>query len=454
MSQDSKSYGEVSLSIAQNTKKTLVRQVISILIQLITITVIARTLGVEGNGKYAIAMLLPIFLAQFLSMGINASIIYYIGNKESSDKEIYTNSWLISLFIIVLGVTLGLFLIGFFQEKLFPNIEQDILYLSLALFPFSFLYSILLAYLQAKENFTAYNIASLANAIVLFMTIILLYFLSLITIKNVIISGVLSSVISMALTYYFVKKEKYIYAKSCFSKKVLYKILSYGLRSHLSNLVTFINYRADIFLLNLLSNPIAVGLYYVGIQIVERLWIVSSAMSTVLFPRFVALKEDHEARKETIAKSFRIAMLLTLCASILLIAFGYLFIKILFGVEYLDAYYIILALLPGVMLGAGSRILANAIAAKGKPEYNMYTSIVAMVINILLNIFLISYYGFIGAAVATSIAYSFNAIMRVALYKKLEKTFNLKKLMISSEDFKYLVEKTKEFTILKNKVTT
>lgn len=429
------------MSIAKNSKKTLIRQVISILIQLITITVIARTLGVEGNGKYAIAMLLPIFLAQFLSMGINSSIIYYIGNKENSDEEIYANSWIISLLIIVLGVVIGLFLIGFFQEKLFPNIEQDILYLSLVIFPFSFLYSNLLAFLQAKENFTTYNIASLTNAIVLFIIIISLYFLSLITIKNVIISGVLSLVISIVVTYYFVKKEKFTYVMNCISKKTIYKILSYGLRSHVSNLVTFVNYRADIFLLNLLSNPIAVGLYYVGVQIVERLWIVSSAMSTVLFPRFVALKEDDEARNEVVAKSFRIVVLLTLFASILLIAFGYLFIKILFGVEYLDAYYIILELLPGVILGAGSRILANAIAAKGKPEYNMYTSVVAMIINIILNIVLIPFYSFLGAAIATSIAYSLNTVMRIGLYKKVENDFSLKKLIISQTDIKYLIEK-------------
>lgn len=429
------------MSIALNSKKTLIRQVVSILIQLVTITIIARTLGVEGNGQYAIAMLLPIFLATLLSMGINSSNIYYIGNKEHNTVEVYTNSWLIAVGVVALGLLIGFIVVEFYSQKLFPNVTQDILYLSLAIFPFSFLYSFLLSFIQAKENFTTFNIASLSNAIILFIMIMSLCFLEQIVLKTVIISAIFSSLVSMIITWFFVKREKFVFHISTFSKVISYKLLSYGIRSHASNIVTFVNYRADIFLLNVLANPVAVGLYYVGVQIVERLWIVSSAMSTVLFPRFVALKEDHEARNEVVAKSFRIVVLLTLFASVLLIAFGYLFIKILFGMEYLDAYYIILALLPGVILGAGSRILANAIAAKGKPEYNMYTSIVAMVINIILNIVLIPFYSFLGAAIATSIAYSLNTVMRIGLYKKVENDFSLKKLIISQTDIKYLIEK-------------
>jgi Na+-driven multidrug efflux pump len=92
-------------------------------------------------------------------------------------------------------------------------------------------------------------------------------------------------------------------------------------------------------------------------------------------------------------------------------------------------------------MGAGSRILANAIAAKGSPQINMYTSAFVMILNIILNIILIPKYGLLGAAVATSIAYSINTILRVWLFSKLENTFKIVSLIITFNDLIYLKNK-------------
>lgn len=424
--------------ILSNSKKTLARQILSILIQLVSVVIIARELGVEGNGHYAMVILLPAFMSMILSLGINSSNIYFVGKKEYPLSVIYTTSLILTFIIVFFGLLFGYVSLYFYSQSLFPNIDLNLLLLSLYIFPFAFIYSVQVSFLLAKENFSAYNLVSLSGPTIFIIFIFILSYFNNITIETIIISSLIRFLISLIIATLYVQHNGYKFMFKSFSKKYMHKSLSYGLRSHVSDIIAFVNYRADMFLLNLLSTLGAVGIYYIAVQIIERLWIISSVMSTVLLPRFVALNNDIEKRIELISKAFRIVLLLTLFAAILLVICGYYFIGILFGDQYLDGYYAILFLIPGVVLGAGSRIVANAIAAKGRPELNMYTSIFAMLLNIILNIVLIPYYGYIGAAIATSVAYTLNTILRIWLFSRLEKTFHLKNLILRSNDVRYI----------------
>jgi len=432
-------------SISKNTFKTLFRQVIGVLIQLFSVVIIARNLGVEGNGLYGIAILLPTFMSLLFSFGLNSSNIYLIGKKQYSLTTVYSSVILISIIIILIAMFCGFFSIYFFNTSLFPNVDFDILLIALCIFPFSFFYLLHLSFLQAIEDFSSYNIVSLVRPILFFCVILLLYYFKYLTLRNVILLSFVNSLISSFIATYFVYRKNFNFKIKAISKKYIIHALTYGFKSHITNLVAFINYRADMFLLNIFSTPIDVGIYYIGIQIVERMWILSSSMSTVLFPRFVKLQNDSKTRVLLITKAFRIVFLLTLLISILLIITGYYLIELIFGKQYIDSYVAIIILIPGVVFGAGSRILANSIAAKGKPELNMYTSLIAMVLNIFLNILFIPIYGFLGAALATSISYSLNLGLRIWLIKRIEPFFYLKDLFITKKDFCFIYNKSLGF---------
>lgn len=75
-------------------------------------------------------------------------------------------------------------------------------------------------------------------------------------------------------------------------------------------------------------------------------------------------------------------------------------------------------LLPGIALLAVEKILSNDIAARGKPEINMYVSIFNVIFSTILNVFLIPMYGATGAAIATSISYSLSFIIKAVFFKR------------------------------------
>lgn len=180
------------------------------------------------------------------------------------------------------------------------------------------------------------------------------------------------------------------------------------------------NYRADIFLVNLFLTPAATGIYVIAVQVSEKLWMPSQAASTVLLPRLSAMQQTPEARKDLMKKSFWEVSGFTVLTSGLVAIALYCFISPVFGEEYVEALPAFLWLLPGIIAGAGARIYANYIAAVGKPELNMYIAIGVVTVNVAGNVLLVPTYGILGAAWATSVAYCLNAVLKVWLVKKMQ----------------------------------
>jgi O-antigen/teichoic acid export membrane protein len=192
--------------------------------------------------------------------------------------------------------------------------------------------------------------------------------------------------------------------------------LSYGWKAHLSNILAFINYKADVFLANFFLGPAAVGVYVIAVTLAEKLWLMSQAVSTVLLPRLAQLNTDEAKRKELTPLITRWVLLATLIAALMLASLAHWLIIWIFGANYASALIPLWILLPGIVFLAGSRVLANDIAARGRAELNLYGSIIVVAINVMGNFLLIPAYGLAGAAASTTLAYSVDLIIRLWMY--------------------------------------
>ena len=98
----------------------------------------------------------------------------------------------------------------------------------------------------------------------------------------------------------------------------------------------------------------------------------------------------------------------------------------------------VLTCLSLIVLTAFSRVLANDISARDLPQYNFYTSIVVVLVNVTMNFLLIPKWGIIGAAVATSSAYALNSILKICIYYVVSKN-KLAELFLFNEFDKRLL---------------
>jgi O-antigen/teichoic acid export membrane protein len=104
-------------------------------------------------------------------------------------------------------------------------------------------------------------------------------------------------------------------------------------------------------------------------------------------------------------------------------------IDFVFSSAFSDAYIPLLVLLPGVVLLGGSKVLTNEIAGRGYPHYNSLNAALALVVTVVLDLVLIPRYGVLGAALASSAAYTLILFTAIGFYLTVSRETKQKSLL-------------------------
>ncbi|MDD3653283.1 MAG: sugar transferase [Desulfotomaculaceae bacterium] len=402
-----------------NIGGTMLRQIVAALMGIGLAVLLARTLGPQGNGTYAMTILLPTLLANLLNLGIPSANTYYIGRGNISVQSAFDTNIRLWFILSVLGALLALLVIKVSGESLFPGVPKVFLWAALILFPLELVQFFLKSLLQGAQDFRRFNLVSLvtpAGTLIFAVVAVQVFHLG---VPGALLSFGLGYLLGLLFTLGAVRTHFYVTDQTKQDANYVKQCLGYGWKAHLSNILTFINYRADLYLVNLLLNPIDTGIYVIAIQLAERLWMLSQAVSTVILPRLSELDHDEDSRKRLTPIVARWVFLVTIIAAGIVALLITPLIEILFGSQYLPAAGAFIWLLPGIVLFSFSRVLANDLAARGRPELNMYTALLIVIVNVLANMLLIPKIGIKGAALATTIAYSCNAVVNLFLFVRI-----------------------------------
>ena len=420
--------------LAGNATVTFARQLTAGLLQLTTIVIIARSLGPEGNGQYAIALLLPTILATFFNIGIAPANVYFLGAGKVDAATAFQAINRLTLFIVTAGLGAGALSIIFHGENWFPNVPQLFLWCALSIFPFMLFQAFLASIFQGLQKFKILNLVVLTQPIITLFLVLTLVLFDIICLEYVLAAHLIGFVVMICITLSKIRAEITMRKPVHIQKGYIKQAITYGYKAHLSNILAFVNYKTDIFLINLLLSPAAAGIYVVAVQLVERLWLVSQSVSTVILPRLSELSSDEESRKELTPIMCRMVLAVTLVLALLLGTLAYPLVVTILGEAYVEAVKALLLLLPGIVAGSGARVLANDIAARGRPELNMYFSAIVVVVNVTGNILLIPKFNLSGAAMATTVAYIVNFVLRLIVYQKISGNQFMAPLIITRVD--------------------
>jgi len=405
-------------SYIKNIILTFNRQVLSLILGIFTSAIIARYLGIENRGIYALIILLPTTLFTFLNLGINSSIIYFIGKKNNNIKEIIKSTNFISIILITISIMIGFIIITLYKDVFFMGVDKIYLFISLLFLPSLIYTSFLQAIFIGYENFKTVNYILLLQPII-FLFLLVLNLLFDYKLNGVLMSELLTQYIILLITYFYVRKL-YNKGEGKLLKSLIYSKIKYGIKNHIANMITFFEYRLDLIMVSYYLDLKSVGAYVIAINIAEKLWMVASSVAGVMFARIVNLENKKEKIFITIL-SAKIVFFVSLVIGIILFFIADKLIILLFGSEYCLSILPFLYLLPGIVFWSAVKVYASYIAGEGKPEYNIYVSIISVILNFILNFILIPLYGLAGAAIATSITYIINFILRIFVFQRMSK---------------------------------
>ena len=423
-----------------NIGVTFVRQLTAVLLQLVMVILIGRLIGPQAIGVYAVAMLLPGLLTNLLNLGISPANVYYVASRQVTAEIAWSTTLSLTLLQGLAGLLIGAAVIIFKGEAWFSGVSGPVLWIALCSCPFALLSTLAASIFQGLQAFRLFNAILLADPILTLAGILGLAALGRLDVESLMLAVLAGKVLTTLIVLGLLRKR--LRAGPGWWKpstgNYMRDALRYGYKAHLSNLLTFLIYRIDLFLVNFFSGPAAAGVYFVAVRMTELLWMPSQAISTVLIPRLSELSHDEDKRRGLTPLIARFALWLTFAGALVIAALAYPLTKILFGAEFTAAVSAILFLLPGIVLGAGGRVLANDAAARGMVGINMVSAAVIVVVNALGNIALIPSYGIDGAAAATSFAYAVNFILRLVIQQWITGVRWWRNIVLRAEDFDLL----------------
>lgn len=418
------------------------RQIITAILQVLIIAIVAKSYGPAINGNVVIMLMTPTVAGMVLSLGLSSSIIYYYSSNKFAISTLKSDCFFVFLFIGFISSIIVFLLIPYFFNWEYSGLTRCLVSISVFISIYS---NIFTGVLIAKQLFSKLNIFTLLQPTIMFIGIVLIYFTDRqeVIYEYVSISLFFSYLISSIYLYFILTlNPKYSEEEivKCRSERIKL-ILSYGMKSHVSNVVAILNYKSDIFIINYMLNPIFVGVYAIFSQISEKLWMLSNAVCSVLLPRITTMLNTEDSKAiDFIMMVSRVVLYATTMLSLCLLLISDRVVLLFFGEEYLRYTNLLYFLLPGIIASSHSKVVASYFSGIGRPELNLYSSLVSLILNLSLNLLLIPLHGIYGAAIATLISYIFNFSIKMLIFYCFTKKINL---LFSLNDFYLIKSKVK-----------
>lgn len=394
-------------------------RMIGLILTFFIIKQISKFYNVETYGGFSIVQTFTLILLIIFTLGVqNTIVIEHNKNKYSNNSLLYFVIQIFKLvgFISIIPSLILIFGAGILSE-LFNNTELKnsfiILGCSLTLMLF---HDIFVYYYIAIKNFLKFGFFMFLLPNLLFLIFILSTYKNYNSLPYLTFFFCLSFILTFLIEIFISVKQYYIKNVSNLSYK---SILGLSLPMMFSGLMQLLLNWTDIFMLGIMKTNEDVGKYNVAFKIGSMMLIFLATISIIILPKLSQYFEEKNMKEleKIIKQSTKLGILISTPFLIALILFGK-YILSFFGDEYISSYNILVIIAItgyfGVLCGNIDQILNMSNNQKSL----LYINIIALVLNIIINIILIPIYGIIGAAVATLITTLIMKLSCIIIIKK------------------------------------
>lgn len=404
---------------------TFVLKMIGLALGYIIALMISQKYGANGIGIYNLTLSIITFFAMISSLGINVSILRYVGQFNNPTEELKLKSLYRHAVELVIPISLLLaFSLYIFSdilaEKIFNNSQyKHALQYAALIIPFFAIQNISVEYIRGLKKLKISEYLRSVNRPIVNITLLLIigFYWSdeLLPIYTMGAGVIVSSI--LAATYVF-KKTAHIKNKkdSGFSKK---ELVSTSTPMMISLTSTFLMGNISLFMLEIFSTTSHVGIFSIAFKLAALVSLVLLVVNTILAPKF---SELYWGRKYSELQSVMLnSVKIVYFFSFLIIIFFVLFSETmlgLFGAEFIAGKYVLLILMLGELINAITGPVAIFLNMVGKQKVLRNISLIALLITLSLSLLLIPTYSMHGAAIALVVGMAFKNITLTMYTKK------------------------------------
>ncbi len=392
----------LSSDFAQKVARTFTTKIVVVALSMASTVVVARVLGPEARGLFAIAMTISAVGVQFGNLGLHSSNIYYVARDRSLLPALLGNSILVA---VVAGTFVTLLMAG--TSALNPRLallDTALLAVALLLIPVQLAYLLLQSLLLGIDKVKSYNLVELGKAAVGFALVGMVVLSG--TVSPTVFYGTVLLSTAIMLGYGAHVLRQHIDRFPLPSFNLLKATFSYGLKVYLTCLFMFLVLRLDLIMIKVMLGAERAGQYSIAVALANNLYLLPVVVATILFPKLSALNSSRQ-RLVLAKKVARIIAVIMVGISGLSMLAARPAVGLVFGESYLDSVPAFCWLMPGIAILSVNSIWMNYFASENRLLISIALTLLAMILNVALNLKLIPMFGIVGASVSSTICYGF-----------------------------------------------
>jgi len=371
------------------------------MLSLANVLIVSRALGPAGRGDLAFLTTIALLSGTLASLGVEEANGNLAGLEPQTRRALATNSLILALLLgsLAAGVLLGLF-------AAFPGVgahsDPSLRWLALGAIPLGILQIYLQFLIRADYGFAFTNAAALLGPLLTVTVNSVLLALDSISVATALATWVAAQAAATAMLAWWVARRMAGFGNP--DARLAGRMVGFGIKAHAGRVMKTGNYRLDQWLLGSMAGSRELGLYSVAVAWSEAVFYLPEALGMVLRPEIVRASERDALGRS--AAIFRAALLLTIPLVIVLVVAAPFLCTTIFGTRFRGSVEELRILAPGAFGIVALKLLSNSLTARRKPMLGNVAIAVAFATTIVLDVILIPRHGGVGAAVASTFAYS------------------------------------------------
>jgi O-antigen/teichoic acid export membrane protein len=373
------------------------------LLGFISLPIIAWVFSQEDVGRMALLNVVLSFTTLFFTLGLDQGYVREF--HESLNKpRLLKNVVVPGLVILLVTLAVCLMFGPFLAEMVFAVRSTYISWLLSAALLCSFLSRFLSLVLRMNERGLAFSMSQLLpKALVLIIIVVYLLLDVAKSFEHLLFANTLAIVLACMIFAWNTRKEWQLSLSEKVSSKQLLPLLRFGFPLIVGGVSFWGITSIDRILLSQLSSYSELAVYSVSVSFAAAATIFQSVFSTVWAPTVYKWASKDEGHDKVIMVS-RYVLLLVVVLFCLVGLLSWI-VSFLLPKEYADVQWILVACLAYPLFYTLSETTVVGIGIARQSAYAMIACILALLVNLICNYFLIPKFGAAGAASSTAIAF-------------------------------------------------
>ncbi len=419
--------------------------ILSMILSLVYTPFLLQKLGQSEYGLFSLVNTVMSYLTM-LDFGLGNTIVRYTAKyRELGDRKkeysVYgmflTTYILIGVIALLAGSVIAFNASTIFAKTLEAGQESKItlmILIAVVNVALSFPLSIFTFVVRGYEKFAFSNLMNLIRKVLTPLTMIGILFAGHGSVAILLGTAIINMLFNLVKIYYCLTHLRIKVSLKGFDKPVFREIVVFSSFTFIAVIADKLFWSTDQIVLGIVGDSMNnVAVYALAAVFIANFITVTSIIGHMYLPKFTKMVTAGESDEKISDEFIRISRLQFYICMIIFGGFlvvGYRFITELYAsYEYVESYFIAIIVMSAVALEVSLNVALSVLQAKNMHKRRAFIYCLSAVVNVILSIVAIYFYGAMGAAVVTFFSYFFCYFVPMCVYYQKKVRLNVTGLL-------------------------